>query len=280
MSVFRNLRRGIGPALALAAGLGWADRSPAGEEPAKPGSGVAHFHAEAEAYRIALDAEPPRDLTLRAEPILKWNNPVRRTEDGAVLLWTDRGRPGAVASFYQYKSEGEVREAHEFASFATEPLTARVDEGQPVWAPRIGLIPTPIPDAPRPAGGAAERSRQARSLAREFRAYYDNPPDQSEVRPLPQPLYHFDADAARPEVLDGSLFAFVHTTDPEVLLLIEARATAGGGLPAWHYAIARMTMVNVVVRHKDREVWRAPWDDNTANVSKPYITLSGPRQER
>ena len=35
-------------------------------------------------------------------------------------------------------------------------------------------------------------------------------------------------------VEDGALFAFVEGTDPEVFLLIEARAGEKG--PAWHYA--------------------------------------------
>ena len=267
-------------ALTLAVGSGWPGRTSAADEPAKPGGGVAHFMAEAAAYRVGLEGEPPRDLALSPEPILKWSNPVRGTADGAVLLWTDRGRPEAVASFYRYTGgTGEPREAHEFTSLATGPMIARF-EGQVVWTPRTGIEPTRLPDAPPPASTAVERLRQMRSLAQEFRAYFDNPPDQSEVRLLPQPLHRYDSGGARRDVVDGALFAFVHTTDPEVLLLIEARVPEGGGPAAWHYAVARMTTVNVVLRHRDREVWRAHWATDAGNLAKPYFSRDGDPGDR
>ena len=39
--------------------------------------------------------------------------------------------------------------------------------------------------------------------------------------------------------MDGAVFAFARATDPDVLLLLEARAKTGED-PKWHYALARM----------------------------------------
>ncbi len=47
-------------------------------------------------------------------------------------------------------------------------------------------------------------------------------------------------------------------TDPEALLVIEARKPAAGGDPVWHYAIARFTDLNLWVRHKGNVVFTAP----------------------
>jgi hypothetical protein len=80
-----------------------------------------------------------------------------------------------------------------------------------------------------------------------------------ELRLLPQPLYRYKS--TDPDVLDGALFAFVTSagTDPEALLVIEARKPAAGGGPVWHYAAARFTDLNLWVRHKGQEVYTAPY---------------------
>jgi hypothetical protein len=242
----------------------------AGDEPSTPWKGVAA------AYRIELDAGKPAALAFREDPVLKWTNPLRRADDGAVFVWTDRGRPEVAASFYKYKSKEQLFEDHEFISLSASPLTARLD-GELVWSlPKGNVHPEPIPDAPKPAATAGERLRQMRALAREFKATYNNPPDLSEIRLLTQPIYRFETEGKRPDVLDGALFAYVHTTDPEVLLAIEARTPLGGGPMAWHFSCARMSMVNMRVHHKDREVWSAIWDNDYRGKTKPYMVRSRP----
>ena len=63
-----------------------------------------------------------------------------------------------------------------------------------------------------------------------------------------------------PTSSDGALFAFVTSagTDPEALLVIEARKPAHADGPVWHYAIARFTDLQLWVRHKGKEVFTAP----------------------
>jgi hypothetical protein len=250
------------------------DAASAKDESAKAPSEAQRMELEAmkrsaASYRIAPDNERPKDLVLAEEPILRWTNPVRDTFAGACFVWLVDGRPQAVASIYRYGVDGRVEEEHEFQSLATTGLTA-TREGKTVWAPRTaGIELAPIPGAPRPAATSAERLRQLRSLAREFHAYFDSPEDRSELRLLPKPLYRYHT--GRPDQSDGALFAFVLTTDPEVLLVIESRPARGAA--TWHYGFARMSMVNLRGAHKDRSVWKAEWAYELRNPSRPYFSV-------
>jgi hypothetical protein len=221
---------------------------------------------EAAAYRIVLHTSPETALALRDEPALRWTNPVRETDDGLVLLWLSGGRPEAIACFYRAKLFGRTIEAHEFHSLATVHLTA-TRGGETVWAPRgPGVSPEPIPRAPRPAPAPSERLRQMRALAREFKASVDLENGGTQLRLLSQPLFRYESET------DGAIFAFVLTTDPEVLLLIDDRVGSRGH--AWHYAFARMSNHSLVAKHGDRIAWQVPADMDETNPSKPYCSHS------
>ncbi len=271
--------RAVVAALALAPTMAVGLR--ARDEPAKAQAKAASpWLGQASSYRIAIGAAAaaaaPVALALREEPALKWSNPERRADDGSVFLWLDRGRPEVAASFYRFPKDGGQVEDNEFVTLSAAPLTARRD-GVEVWNLPGGHVgPAPIPDAPKPAATPAERLRQMKALARDFHAHFNNPPDLSEIRPLPQPIYRFETEGKRPDVLDGALFAYVHTTDPEVLLAIEARTGPGGGPMAWHFSCARMSMVNLRVFFKDRQVWSCPWDNDYRGPTKPYMVLTYP----
>jgi len=253
-----------------------------GVKPAKEGTPQADAGAQrlvleelrraAARYRIATDTDPLKNLVLATEPVLHWTNPLRSTAAGASFVWVADGRPEVIASLYRYTLEGKTAEDHEFQSLATTGLKATRD-GLAVWTPRTaGVSLAPIPGAPKPAATPAERLRQMRALAHEFHAFFDAPEDRSELRLLPRPLYRYETN--RPDLPDGALFAFVLTTDPEVLLVIEARPA--GGASVWHYGFARMSMVNLRAKHKDRSVWSVDWVNNLQDPGQPYVTLRGP----
>lgn len=263
------------------AGLGQED-VPQAKEVTGPSSSelsarrLGELRQAAEAYQITLESDPPRRLTLRAEPVLRWSNPVRKTSDGAVFVWLADGRPEVVASLYRYDSDDLSHEDHEFQSLALTGLSSSRD-GTAVWLPRTaGVTFALIPDAPAPAATPAERLRQMRALAQQFRASFDLPKDQSELRRLSQPILRYEARQA--DVADGALFAFVLTTDPEVLLLIEARPESG--TLRWHYAFARMSMVNLRAEHKEKRVWSVDWQDKGGPLDKPYTTLEVVKRRR
>ena len=244
------------------------------DEPSRSDPSAKPWKEVASTYRIKLEPSIATPLTFREEPVLKWTNPERKTDDGAIFVWTDRGRPEVAACFYRYKAEGIPTEDHEFISLSTSPLSAERDK-EPIWEVGVANVrPMPIPDASRPATSANERLRQMRALARDFKATFNNPPDLSEIRLLTQPIYRFETEGKRTDVVDGALFAFVHTTDPEILLIIEARPKVEGGPAIWQYSLARMSMVNMRVHHKEKEVWSARWATDLGDPSNPYMVRS------
>ncbi len=120
---------------------------------------------------------------------------------------------------------------HELSSLSIGKLSA-VRGARTVWEPsQPGIELKPLADAAPPAESAALRLVQLRSLSREFTAFHDDegqPPE--ELRLLTQPIYRYENTST--DLIDGALFAFVQGTDPEVLLLIEARRDDGG--EQWH----------------------------------------------
>jgi hypothetical protein len=205
---------------------------------------------------MELATQPATHLKLVEEPVLRWTNPVQSDGAGEVYVWTDRGRPEALVSIYRFVgANGKPGLHHEFHSLAQSRLTARGAQER-TWSPeQAGVEFQPVPDAAQPATSPTGRRRQMRDIAALFQV---DKTDRQEVRRtlrlLTQPLYRYEP--ARDDVLDGALFAFVEGTDPEVLLLIEAREAGQGH--QWQYALARLNSVHLEARHKDRSVWKQP----------------------
>jgi hypothetical protein len=210
--------------------------------------------SEATAYTIRLEGSN-RPLTLQPEPILKWTNPVIGTIYGDVFIWTNQGRPEAVASIYRFYSPITHR-ANEFHSLALGKLTAERD-GTAAWTPsQPGLELKPIPGAAAPADSAPARLRQMRALAQEFTGRQTSREGvDRDMRLLAQPIYRYEN--TKGELIDGGLFVFVLGTDPEAFLLIEARRPPGGA-PEWRFGATRMNSINLRLNHRGREIWNAP----------------------
>jgi hypothetical protein len=88
------------------------------------------------------------------------------------------------------------------------------------------------------------------------------------LRLLTTPIYRYGDPKS--EVIDGALLAFAQGTDPELLLLLEARAAAERR--QWHYAIARLTMWELEARFEGRAVWSAR-EDRNADPKQPCLTI-------
>ena len=70
--------------------------------------------------------------------------------------------------------------------------------------------------------------------------------------------------------MDGAIFAFARATDPDVLLLLEARARKAGEDLQWHYALARMHCGALAMSYQEREVW------SMEQMTHPFARPSGP----
>ena len=189
------------------------------------------YGAEAAGYAIYRDASRKEKVELRPEPVYVWTNPVRGGgQDGAVYLWTCRGRAEALGSFFSYPATGRRHLSHEFHSLSLSVLDVeRTGPHSMTWKPQApGIAIAPIPEAPDPAQSAVQRLSQMRALARDFSASTKDDQGRTwELRLLPQPLYRYQS--TDPDVGDGALFGFVTSagTDLEALLVIKRAGRAG-----------------------------------------------------
>ena len=217
------------------------------------------------------DDGPP--LKRIEQPVLRWSNPLRATGDGAVFLWTDKGRPAAALCIYTYGVDGVD---HEWQSLAEGKLRATYQQAT-VWQPQTaGLEFRPLPGDVEPAASTpARRLRQMHNLLRDFTATVGLEPQRHELRALTQPIYRYGDEET--EIVDGAIFSFAQATDPEVLLLLEARKEKQQ--PAsWRWAAARMSMVHLEVKHRGELVWSVAWNQGR-DARQPYITFVRQRSE-
>ncbi|MDR3621732.1 MAG: hypothetical protein P4L85_20435 [Paludisphaera borealis] len=182
---------------------------------------------------------------LAPEPLLRFNNKVGTVEDGTLFCWLDADdRPVAVVQVYRTTDTG-WRQA--FSSLSTGPLT----NGR-VWNPeKPGIEFQLVPGSPRPAGTREARLRQMHDLLKSFDAEMDLEGTRHRLRPLAKPLIRYGK--AGTEAVDGALFGFVLTTDPEVLLLLEARQGKNG--LEWQYAFAPEASAPLIGSFKGKMVW-------------------------
>jgi hypothetical protein len=210
---------------------------------------------EVETYSIAVESAPRQPLELKREPVFEWLNPARSAQQGALFLWLREGRPAALACIFSHPHEKLPGRQimHELHALDTEKLIVKRNEYNQ-WQPQAGLARAELPDAAAPATTPGARLLQMRRLAQEFTGYsVDRDGKRWELRLLPTPMYRYPA--AKAGVVDGALFALMSTagTDPEVLLLIEARE-AGGKL-RWEYACGRFSDWELRVQRKGKEVY-------------------------
>ena len=220
------------------------------------------YASEAAGYTIYRDASRKEKVELRPEPVYVWTNPVRGGgQDGAVYVWTCRGGAEVLGCFFSYPATGPRHLSHEFHSLSLSVLDVRRPGAHAsTWTPMApGIAIAPVPGAPAPGRSDPQRLSQMRTLAHDFSAStQDKQENRWELRLLPHPLYRYES--TDPDVIDGALFAFVTSagTDPEALLVIEARKPGHTDDPVWHYGIARLTDLQLWVRHKGKEVFSAP----------------------
>jgi hypothetical protein len=206
-------------------------------------------------YDLKTAGDQPRQLKLHEESLLRWTNPLGANKaHGELFLWTDRGRPAAVLSMYEYVDRaGVLHEHHEWCSLALGPIRA---SGPKEWSPGVaGIELKPLPGAPPPADTPNRRLRQMRELSAGFTGEKTTVQNETRtLRVMSQPTYRYEA--GDPEIVDGALIALVEATDPEIFLCLEARLV--NSKPVWHYGLARMNSVRVAASYQEKQVWEGP----------------------
>ena len=215
-----------------------------------------NYLKDASEYDFFLDEAKQQKLKLLRDPVMRWTS--GGDYNGEVYVWTHQGSAAVVGCIFsgpQGKTGRSIM--HEFHSLATNPLHAGARGGSAWLAQEPGIKFEPLADAPEPAKNPVRRLTQMRDLARRFTSQVDREGARSEMRLLPQPIYRSEIADEKAAVVDGAVFAFVWTagTDPELLLVIEARRTDQD--TRWHYAPARFTNREAWLKYRDKEVWRA-----------------------
>jgi hypothetical protein len=232
---------------------------------------LAQMKAQVAEYTLKLTDNDSSPLTLHEEAVLRFSNPVSGVPDGIVAMWKAGRRPAVFAQVFQTKDGLWV---HECQSLAAAGLTMHRGD-KLFWQPQEPAEAfRRLENAPLPSAGAARRLVQMKSLAAEFSAAddfkirtQDKETTRHELRLLTTPIYRYDDAGAG--ITDAAAFAFVHGTDPEVFLVLEAR-TDRDGRSDWHYLLAPMTCWAVTVKHRGREVWSLPERLNKSTPRDAY----------
>jgi hypothetical protein len=232
------------------------------------------FREMAGEYEIVATGKAERKFPLRSAPVFRWNQPVRIADGGSVYVWLDEGRPAVVGTMFAWPDDvGNLHVAHEMHALTLGPMRASY-AGKEIWSlEKPALAFRRVPGAALPAPTATQRLAQMRTLGREFTATsIDRKDGEWVLRLLGQPLYRYELKDGREqadgdELLDGAVLSFVQGTDPEILLILEARRDGDGSY--WQYALARFSDYRLVVKHKDAEVWRVGGSDQ--NDNKAYF---------
>ena len=211
-----------------------------------------------------------RPLTLVPEPVFRWTNPLGgQRARGEIYLWTDAGLPAAIVSINEFTdAAGRLHGEQEWCSLAAGQIVA---DGPHHWSPAAGVLsPRPLPDVEPPAGSAVRRLRQMRDMAERFKSIKTTRAGVDRaLRLLPQPLYRYESKDGG--ILDGAVFALAEATDPEILLVLEARGQ--DATHVWHFAFARMNSVHLAATYDGKPVWDAPaleGRDVYDRADKPY----------
>lgn len=238
------------------------------------GDRVHEFAAtESGRYEIRFAGDPLAfDRTPRS--LLRWSNAVRNRAFGDTYIWTHKGCAKAIVSLYVIVDRNLV--SAECQSLASKPLEMKRD-GQSVWTPKeAGVKWKQLQGVGVPAAKAFQRLVRMNAIARQFKADFaphTSPEEFTQLRLLPKPLYRYES--TDPEVIDGAVYGFVDSTDPEVLLVIEAREQDGKRF--WVYSPARSRHDHLRVYYKNAIVWdqpslAPPWP-NMRDPNKPYCSL-------
>ena len=186
-------------------------------------------------------------------PILRYSDPARTyLVEGAMYLWLDGKRPVAAGTIW---IDIEGRSTREFSALADVPLVGRDAQEKLVWEPEGAVFANqPIDRSPEPAKSRPLRLAQMRSLVRRFAVTCYRREDRSpfELRLMPQPLYRYSSQEHG--ILDGAIFAFAESNDPDLLVIITARSDPGRNPPSWSCSLARVCSMKLTVRLDDAEI--------------------------
>ena len=171
-----------------------------------------------------------------------------------VFVWTCRGRAEVLGMLLFPSGDRPAQALPRVSSLSLSVLDVSRPAPQHLDARGPGHRADPIDGAPPPPRVLRNDWPRCAALTHEFSASTrDDKERHWELRLLASAALPLREHRSRTS-LDGALFAFVTSagTDPEALLVLEARKPASDRPAVWHYAVARFTDLNLWVRHKGK----------------------------
>jgi len=240
----------------------------------------------AKEHRIVLADTPDRPLKKLERPVFLWNQVVRQGQIGSAFLWVQEdGRPAVLGGIFAWHlGTPNWFVMHEFHSLAEQPLKMSF-RGKTLWTPQqAGVTWRPIEGVMRVAKSPTLQKSQIRRIARLFKARTVTGDDaQWDLRLLPRALYEYSC-GDKDEPRCGAVFVMCQGTDPELVLMVEARPV-GAGLQ-WQYACGTFTDFELHLEYQGEEIWNAPAtpDGTVFSPDKSYwrafITQTGRLPEK
>lgn len=224
---------------------------------------MAEFAAELKVHQGLTHAAGEAKPTLVAKPIFRWTNPERKTDVGNIFLWTINGRPHATLGIWP---EGETY-GYEMQSLAPEPFSVEFPNNAE-WKQRAGALEFRKLENQKPPGNlVARRTFAMRHILRtRFSARIQDwdKKNPAQLRLLPNPLYRYPKTKPM-HVIDGAVFAFALGTDPEMLVLLEARKHPATEELSWYYAFGSAALNHLNAYLDGKHVWddRGKFQDRT-----------------
>jgi hypothetical protein len=202
--------------------------------------------------------EPEKvSVPLISRPLLRFRDGQRDNLDGTLWAFGKTGRPKAMLAVFPYTFKGETQLfwSSDVVTLSETPLyAAPTDRPGRTWTPKKAAEEwRSIPNAPPPDAAADKRLEQMRKQMErmEGRQYSQIGVKPYDLQLNAKPLYRYSDEAH--EIIDGAVFAFVHDTNPEIIVLIEAQGKPDAA--SWKYLLARHTAAHLHVDLDGKEVW-------------------------
>jgi hypothetical protein len=218
----------------------------------------------------ALTAVGPKEAKYEfsKEPIKRYNDEARNIVDAALWSLGTKGRPRAVLVLEVYRG-----------SFVQYELTAVADPPQSVrargfvWSPRqTPFTWSKIPDLNPPHATDRVRKRQIKQASQQFSASEQWRGQTTQLRLEPQPILEYEDQEQG--ILNGAVFVWVHGTNVEILMLIEARQGEDGER-YWVAGFSRLASASLDVDFNGKDFWSSA-ESPTATPTSPYYFRTEP----
>lgn len=229
----------------------------------------------AKAFKLLDVARPEQSLPvpLVERPLLRFEDQERTHYDGTLWAFQAHGRPHAFLCVYSRIEPGnQPAWASDVVTVSAGPLLAEAVDGIEGrdWSPKSREFEfQPYPNSPPAAKDADARLVQALDLTARLTARESWPPS-APAKALTlsaEPLLRYSEPNAG--VVDGMVFAFMHATNPEILLLLEVQKD--GETLEWRYQLARQGAASLWVELDGKELWAGPSPANyQAGGDRPY----------